>query len=506
MSESVGDYEADSQRHVGGLSNIGFSANPAFRVPSRFKLLLSDVTAILLAICGAGLASALITGAVPGGLAQIWAVIADSLGTYIFFVPMLVGLFMYGGLYRRAHWEGDEIGRILTGTAILGAGDAVLVVTGIPHNTSAWMLLVWPLAAVLVSVLRMVMRTIPLGFAGDFKHVLIIGSGIAPDRFKWEMRESRSRPVNRVSTLPMRALAGTETAALTGKIGAMSESFEIDPDQIRLVLAPSIEELADAERVASMMNAARRPFSIVLPFHDLAQRGTSLHRAVGANFVIADVQDETSDPAERAFKQLMDFTLALVGIVVLAPLFLLIALSLKAESAGPVFFSQVRLGKNGRRFNCLKFRSMCADAEGRLAALLANDPQAQSEWKSHQKLKKDPRITRLGAFLRATSLDEIPQLFNVLSGDMSIVGPRPIVAPEVPGYKSDKAYYESAEFAQYARCKPGITGLWQVSGRANTLHSERVRLDGWYCRNWSIWLDLMIMLKTVRAVLVRTGS
>jgi len=112
----------------------------------------------------------------------------------------------------------------------------------------------------------------------------------------------------------------------------------------------------------------------------------------------------------------------------------------------------------------------------------------------------------MGTFLRATSLDEIPQLFNVLAGHMSIVGPRPIVAPEIPGYKSDREYFESPEFAHYARCRPGITGLWQVSGRARTTHEERVRLDGWYCRNWSIWLDLMIMLKTVRAVLVRTGS
>jgi len=506
MSESVGEYETERQKAVGGLTNISFPDSSTFRVPSRLKMLSSDAVAILLAICGAGMVSALIGAQAPANFAQLWGVIKGSLGNYIFFVPMLIGLFMYGGLYNRTHWEGDEIGRILTGTAFLGAGDAVLVATGAPHNTSAWMLLVWPFAAILVTVLRMVMRTVPLGFAGDFKHVLIVGSGIAPEKFKWEMRESRSRPVNRVSTLPMRALADFEALALPNKIGAVSESFGVDPDQIRLVLAPSVDELAQAERVASMMNAARRPFSIVLPFPDLAQRGTSLHRAVGADFVLADVQDETSDPAERAVKTGLDFSLAAAGVIVLAPLFLLIALLLKLESPGPVFFSQVRLGKNGRRFNCLKFRSMCVDAERRLSDLLAADPEAKKEWKAHQKLRKDPRITRMGTFLRATSLDEIPQLFNVLAGHMSIVGPRPIVAPEIPGYKSDREYFESPEFAHYARCRPGITGLWQVSGRARTTHEERVRLDGWYCRNWSIWLDLMIMLKTVRAVLVRTGS
>ena len=149
---------------------------------------------------------------------------------------------------------------------------------------------------------------------------------------------------------------------------------------------------------------------------------------------------------------------------------------------------------------------MRPDAEEQLSNLLATNPAAREEWKRHQKLARDPRVTRLGTFLRVTSLDELPQLLCVLMGHMSVVGPRPIVAPEVSGYENDHAYCEGADFAHYASCKPGITGLWQVSGRAKTTYHERVRLDRWYYRNWSNWLDVMIILKTVRAVLSRTGS
>ena len=222
----------------------------------------------------------------------------------------------------------------------------------------------------------------------------------------------------------------------------------------------------------------------MLPFHGLAQSGISLHQAIGADFVLADLNHRKSGMVEQILKRGIDLLVAASAIVIIAPLFGMIAVRLKMEG-GPVFFTQTRVGKNGRRFQCLKFRSMRVDAEEQLSKLLAIDSAARAEWNSHQKLADDPRVTRFGAFLRATSLDELPQLFCVLVGHMSVVGPRPIVAPEVSGYESDRAYCESADFAHYASCKPGITGLWQVSGRARTTHRERVRLDRWYCRNWA---------------------
>jgi lipopolysaccharide/colanic/teichoic acid biosynthesis glycosyltransferase len=194
----------------------------------------------------------------------------------------------------------------------------------------------------------------------------------------------------------------------------------------------------------------------------------------------------------------MNMVVALAALVFLLPLMLLIAISVYAHDGGPILFAHRRIGLNGRTFHCLKFRSMAVDAEQRLAALLASDPAARAEWEQDHKLRRDPRVTRLGAFLRETSLDELPQLFNVLRGDMSLVGPRPIVEAEVKRY--------GRRFRAYCAVKPGITGLWQVSGRNDTSYRTRVALDCVYARRRSLGLDAYIIAATVPAVLTRRGS
>jgi UDP-galactose-lipid carrier transferase len=166
--------------------------------------------------------------------------------------------------------------------------------------------------------------------------------------------------------------------------------------------------------------------------------------------------------------------------------------------ARPIFYSHTRIGAGASRFGCLKFRSMRSDADMVLQRLLHTDPAARAEWARTQKLRQDPRITRIGRILRSTSLDELPQLINVLRLEMSLVGPRPIVASELHHYGEDIAYYYET--------RPGMTGLWQVSGRTGTSYERRVQLDSWYVRNWSIWQDLAIMVQTVPAVLKRRGA
>jgi lipopolysaccharide/colanic/teichoic acid biosynthesis glycosyltransferase len=168
------------------------------------------------------------------------------------------------------------------------------------------------------------------------------------------------------------------------------------------------------------------------------------------------------------------------------------------RDGGPVIYSQRRVGLHGREFSCLKFRSMVPGADARLEELLACDPAARAQWDRFQKLAKDPRITSFGRFIRATSLDELPQLINVWRGDMSIVGPRPILAEQIGLYGQD--------FTTYCAMRPGITGLWQISGRANRTFAERVRLDVQYAHSWSVLGDLMIMIRTVPVVLARRGA
>lgn len=198
--------------------------------------------------------------------------------------------------------------------------------------------------------------------------------------------------------------------------------------------------------------------------------------------------------AKRAF----DILFSVLALVFLAPVIGVVALLLRLSEPGPVFFAHMRVGKGGRAFRCYKFRSMRADGADRLAALLAIDPVARAEWQAEQKLDRDPRVHRIGAILRRTSLDELPQFWNVLKGDMSVVGPRPVTMDEAERY--------GRHFADYCRVKPGITGAWQVGGRSDTSYEERVGMDVDYVRNGTLAGDLRIVAKTVGVVLGQRGA
>jgi Undecaprenyl-phosphate galactose phosphotransferase WbaP len=205
--------------------------------------------------------------------------------------------------------------------------------------------------------------------------------------------------------------------------------------------------------------------------------------------------------AARKFEPVTDvghFALALLALVFVLPLMVVVALAIYVQDGGPVVFAHKRVGRGGRPFYCLKFRSMAKDAEARLSELLANDAEARAEWAKDHKLKNDPRITPLGRFLRKSSLDELPQLFNVLRGEMSLVGPRPPLPGEVEQYERD--------VHRRLLVRPGMTGLWQVSGRSDLSWSESVRLDLYYVDNWSLVSDVVIMLKTIRAVVASAGA
>jgi Undecaprenyl-phosphate galactose phosphotransferase WbaP len=197
-------------------------------------------------------------------------------------------------------------------------------------------------------------------------------------------------------------------------------------------------------------------------------------------------------------KRVLDLTLTILGGALVLPLLALIALWIKLDSPGPAFYSQQRIGQDGRTFRAWKFRTMDGNADEVLERCLARDPVLRAEWARDHKLKDDPRITAAGRFLRRTSIDELPQLWNVLMGEMSLVGPRPIVKAEIPKYGN--------KFDLYTTVKSGITGMWQISGRSNTSYEERVNLDTYYVRNWSVWLDLYILFRTIETVMFGKGA
>lgn len=210
------------------------------------------------------------------------------------------------------------------------------------------------------------------------------------------------------------------------------------------------------------------------------------------------VRQNLLDANRIRLKRTLDIALTVLGGMIALPAIIAIAIWIRLDSPGSPFFTQRRIGQDGREISILKFRTMVRDAECVLQQCLADNETLRAEWARDQKLKCDPRITRAGAFLRKTSLDELPQLWNVLKGEMSIVGPRPIVHNEVDKY--------GAVFDLYTRVKPGITGLWQVSGRNDVSYPQRVEMDRYYICNWSVWFDIWILAKTVPVVLQRNGA
>lgn len=199
-------------------------------------------------------------------------------------------------------------------------------------------------------------------------------------------------------------------------------------------------------------------------------------------------------------KRLIDITGAIIGIALLIPttiLIYIVSIFLK-ENDGQLFYTQKRIGKNGKYFKLYKFRSMCKDADDKLAKYLAENEEMRKEFRETQKLQNDPRITKIGNFLRKTSIDELPQMINILKGDMSFIGPRPIVDGEIDKYENNKEKFLSV--------KPGLTGYWQVNGRSTTTYEERMKLELYYVNNQSLWLDVKIFFKTFVTVLKKEGA
>ncbi|MXF46386.1 undecaprenyl-phosphate galactose phosphotransferase WbaP [Raoultella sp. Lac2] len=240
-----------------------------------------------------------------------------------------------------------------------------------------------------------------------------------------------------------------------------------------------------------------RYVSVIPTLRGMPLDSTDMSFIFSHEVMIFRVQQNLAKWSSRVLKRLFDIIGSLAIIIVLSPALIYISRKVKKDG-GPAIYGHERIGKDGQSFKCLKFRSMVINSKEVLAELLENDPAAKEEWDATFKLKNDPRITKIGGFLRRTSLDELPQLFNVLRGEMSLVGPRPIITAELERYNDEVDYYLLS--------KPGMTGLWQVSGRSDVDYETRVYLDAWYVKNWSMWNDIAILFKTIGVVLKKDGA
>ena len=263
------------------------------------------------------------------------------------------------------------------------------------------------------------------------------------------------------------------------------------------IAAPGLKDEAQGKLIYRIQPLVEN-IGVIPNFVGIPTGGLEIESLFNEKLVVLRLKNNLARPLNRMLKTVFDYALTLLGTIAISPILLFIAIWIYKDSPGPVIFKHIRIGKDGKPFPCYKFRSMCVDAKEKLAELLANDPAAREEWERDFKLKNDPRITKSGAFLRKTSLDELPQIFNVLKGEMSLVGPRPIIQEELARY--------GEYVGDYLMVKPGITGMWQVSGRSDIEYHERVLLDSWYVRNWSVWIDIVMLFKTFAVVVARKGA
>jgi undecaprenyl-phosphate galactose phosphotransferase len=257
----------------------------------------------------------------------------------------------------------------------------------------------------------------------------------------------------------------------------------------------------DKEQLAHLVNRLQHKATSILcfpGFSGMAVMGTELRHFFQDQAFAFEIKNNLAQPLNYYTKRLFDYVFGILFFILLIIPIGIISLLIRLTSRGPAILKQERIGKNRKSFICYKFRTMYHDADERLGIILANDPEAKKEWETNWKLKNDPRITAFGMFLRRTSLDEIPQILNILKGEMSLVGPRPYIPREWNWLK---------EYSETINCvQPGITGLWQVSGRSDSSHEQRLTLDSWYVRNWNLWLDIVILIKTIYVVLKKEGA
>ena len=357
-----------------------------------------------------------------------------------------------------------------------------------------WLSLIFPAAFLLVPLARVMARRLLDRFGLWRIGAAILGSG---DRFQSIVealerdRYLGYRPTYRAS-LPMN---GDKPLALVA--AQLSAAMYVRGTETA-ILVPNPSEMRHVDRVIDALNLNLVPYILVPPVERLPFAGLAVHTFFNSSLILMASRNGLISPLGRALKRAFDIVVSAAALLFLAPFFLVVS-ALVASSGQPIFFGHQRVGRGRQPFRCLKFRTMVVNSDEVLQSLLAKDPVAAAEWNKNFKLTKDPRITPIGRFLRKTSLDELPQLFNVLRGEMSLVGPRPVIAKEIAQYYGEEAFY-------YELVRPGLTGLWQVSGRSSTSYARRVFLDSHYVRNWSMWTDIAILFNTVPSVLAGKGA
>ena len=439
------------------------------------------------------------------GIVAWWRALGSGRILLIFgLIAIMLVLFTVRGHYSRRRPFSSEILDVIKVFMVVAVLDGVVSYLTRWQFSRSWFVLAWVLALILIPLMRVAVKRALLHAGSWQRPTVILGVG----QNAVEAAEAlRSEPLMGLDVIAFLAIPGEGALVASIELGGKQVpvlALDKDPNITLLQLgSPQVTVALDAENLVPHQHliqkicARNSDVSIVPPLRGLPLYGMEMTHFFSHEVLMLTVRNNLARPGAQAVKKTFDLVVSICLLVALSPLFAYLSWRIR-QSGGDAIFGHWRVGRHGKMFRCLKFRTMVPNADQMLADLLERDPKVRADWERDFKLKDDPRITSIGAFLRATSLDELPQLWNVVRGEMSLVGPRPIIEDELERYGDQVGYYLEAP--------PGMTGLWQISGRNDTGYEDRVALDCWYARNWSLWYDLVILIKTVSVVFARKGA
>lgn len=427
---------------------------------------------------------------------------APPLALYLALACASVFYYYVRGHYQKRIPFWDEANELLKSGVFLAMLQGTLIAVLTEFSSVLIFVLAWPIATIAIIISRALTKTLLLRAKMWQLPTVIIGNGPNAIDTARALIEEKLLGYDIISFLSVDE-KHNRTIDIDGKsytvrcFGAQPEKFLRRLGSPHIVVALEKGGLNEIQSYFDRLTFWYPKISVVPALRGLPLFGTDIHHFFSHEVLILNFKNSLGRTTSRLAKRIFDLVFASIGILLLAPVFAVLAYKVR-QTGKQVIFGHERVGYKGELFRCFKFRSMIENSQEVLDKLLSENPAAKEEWEREFKLKNDPRITRFGHIIRQTSLDELPQLLNVIKGDMSLVGPRPVTEEEILRY-GDKASF-------YKKAKPGITGLWQVSGRNDIDYESRIDLDVWYVRNWSIWNDLVILIRTVSVVLNRSGA
>ncbi|MFQ6083213.1 MAG: undecaprenyl-phosphate galactose phosphotransferase WbaP [Candidatus Aminicenantia bacterium] len=467
---------------------------------SFLVLIISDISAILLCFFFAYLIRSEILPYIYHGFQKKPIPLSAHLD-YFYMVIIWILIFAYEKLYTKRFTFWDEAKVLLKSTTI--AFFLIMSITFIARKSlqfsRAIIILAWLISLILFPIFRSLIKKILIKLNLWKKKIIILGAAKTGKLILEGIRDNKIMGYEIAGFLdddPQKIGKKIKNTEVLGKTSELEELSTKLGFQDVIIAMPSIQKeklikiLERCEKVAETIRIVPDTVGLITVGVEIENLGEALTLSIRQNL---------TKPWNIFIKNFFEFLLTLIITILLLPILLIIALAIKIDSRGSIIFTQERLGKGNKTFKFYKFRSMYKDEDLKLNEYLEKNPATKKEWNKYQKLKSfDPRVTRVGKFLRKYSLDELPQLFNVLKGEMSLVGPRPYLLREMK--------IIGQRHRMISKVKPGITGLWQVSGRNILPFKERLSLDEYYIRNWSLWLDIVILLKTIKALAKREGA